>query len=113
MREVPYFKRVFWIFCSAHKNPDKTNIDNIIKSNNVEGKWELRREAQNAEAVAERRSPGDVQLGRFLGDDRLLFLWSVLAGILRGIEIEGKLGLALKTCFILLFHPLKSLCSLF
>lgn len=35
MSEVPYFNKES-IFCSAHKNPDKTNIDNIIKSNNVE-----------------------------------------------------------------------------
>lgn len=37
MREVPYFNKES-IFCSAHKNPDKTNIDNLIKSNNVERK---------------------------------------------------------------------------
>lgn len=36
MREVPYFNKES-IFCCAHKNPDKTNIDNVIKSNNVEG----------------------------------------------------------------------------
>lgn len=38
MSELPYFNKES-IFCSAHtKNSDKTNIDNIIKSNNVERK---------------------------------------------------------------------------
>lgn len=37
MREVPYFNKES-IFCSTHKNPVKTNIDNLIKSNNVERK---------------------------------------------------------------------------
>lgn len=41
MREVPYFNKES-IFCCAHKNPDKTNIDNVIKSNNVEGGEEFR-----------------------------------------------------------------------
>lgn len=40
MSEVPYFNKES-IFCSTHKTPDKTNIDNIIKSNNVEREWEL------------------------------------------------------------------------
>lgn len=37
MREVPYFNK-HYILQHTHEKPDKTNIDNIIKSNNVEGK---------------------------------------------------------------------------
>lgn len=41
MREVAYFNKES-IFCCAHKNPDKTNIDNVIKSNNEEEERKFR-----------------------------------------------------------------------
>lgn len=55
-----------------------------------ENRSSVRRGAQNGELDTEQQSPGDIrdiQLGWFLGDGRLLFLWSVLAVMLWGTQM--------------------------
>lgn len=50
-----------------------------------ENRNSVRRGAQNGELDTEQQSPGDrrdIQLGWFLGNGRLLFLWSALAVML-------------------------------